>query len=623
MVRQWMRAAGRVFTRPPRSTGRLGWPERLHNRVFVPIVIVTVALGAMTLAATLITVTEGYRARLLDHLFSQERLTERVLHEIEEHLILYGAAMGKWDRGLGEASESGGELSIPLGALHSLAHDGMRIRYHAVASPDDPEYALMRRGHAGKVVTGLVSRETAEGDAYFLEAVVPIERYGHPEGYMVVALPLADPFLAELGGSPGADVSLVIGDRIVASTVRDRDITDAILTEADTPGMLGTVLGEGRHTTADLQHLQTPRRALFTPLVFQSEKVGMLVYSISLQPLIDARQRILYRGLPAIGVTVLLVVIIYDLFIRRVTKPIRQLAKATASVASGDLDVQLPITRPAGEIRVLTDAFTRMLVDLRTSRREAAEWRRLLEKRVAERTRQLKEAHAELVQAGKLAAIGELASGLAHEVRNPLAVIRMSARYLMKRTKGEEKTEQHLGMIHEEIDRLDKLITDLLGFARPATPVLRSTDVGRLFRRSLALADGEITARSIKTTVSVAPAVPPVMMDPDQMRQVLLNLILNACHAMPDGGDLVLSAALVSPGEKGTTHIRIEVTDTGAGIRSGDIEAVFTPFFTTKASGTGLGLAISQRIIRSHGGEIVARSRPGEGAAFIITLPVK
>lgn len=600
----------------------LRWPERLHVRIFAPIVIGTAVLGAITIGATLLTVTRAYQARLADQLASQERLTERILHEIEEHLMLYGAAAGRWEKHAYGVPDPAALLSLDSDALHALGHDGMTIRFSPGASPEDPDYRLMRDGHRGKTATGLVTRQTPEGKAHFIEAVALIERGGRPVGFMVVDLPLADALLADLGGAPGADVTLLLDGEAVASTVGEEHVRDAIVREATTPAILDAVIGRGRQVTMDLRATPTPQRALFSPFVRKAENIGMLVHSISLQPLVDARWRILSQGIPAIGVAVLLIVVISNLFIGRVTRPLRQLADATAAVASGRLDVPLVIEKPAGEVEILKEGFSRMLTELKTWRGQAAEWNKGLEARVAERTRQLEEAHAELIQAGKLAVIGELASGLAHEVRNPLAVIRMSAQYLMKKITAGEKTERHLEMIHEEINRIDRLIADLLGFARPTDPVLRSTELGRLLEDALAFAAPEISTRGIRTTVSVAPALPPILADPDQIRQVLLNLILNACQAMPDGGDLVVSATAVNNGRTQGAQVRIEIADTGPGIAPGDLERIFTPFFTTKASGTGLGLSISQRIVRSHGGNIAAGNLPGQGAAFVITLPL-
>jgi signal transduction histidine kinase len=198
----------------------------------------------------------------------------------------------------------------------------------------------------------------------------------------------------------------------------------------------------------------------------------------------------------------------------------------------------------------------------------------------------------------------------------------MSLNYLTRKLPAAEKTDQHVAMIREEITRIDKLIDDLLGFARPTEPRLRRTDLGSLFEHALSLAEGELSTRSIRTVMSVSPSFPELMVDPDQMCQVLLNLILNACQAMPNGGEITLSAVAVTAAPGRDEEVRIEVADTGPGIQPEDLEHVFSPFFTTKSSGTGLGLSISQRIVRSHGGEITVVSHARKGATFVVTLPL-
>jgi signal transduction histidine kinase len=595
---------------------RLTWAERLHNRIFIPIVVGMLALAAIVVGATLITVTEGYRARLTDQLFGQRRLTERVLHEIQEHLLLYGQTIGG-DHGPREtASGPGRSSSLSSEVYHSLAHDEMAIRYASVVSPDDPSFSLLRKASRDQSATGLAVRQTPEGTAYFIEAVALLE----PAGAVVVDLPLNDNLLADLGGDPGADVSLLIGGELVGSTLREPQTTGWLLAEATKPAMVDAVIGQGGHVITDCELSQ--RRMLFTPMVVESESVGMLVYSISLRPLIEARHRILWRGLPATGAAVFFIIVINNVFIRRVTRPVGQLAKATTAVASGNLDVQIAVVKPAGEVRLLTEAFLRMVRDLKASRRQSEEWHKKLEERVAERTEQVEQAHSALVRAGKLAALGELASGLAHELRNPLAVINMSLNYLTRKLPATEKTDQHVGMIREEIARVDKLIDNLLGFARPAEPRFRPTELGPLFEHALSLAEGDLSARSVRTVMLVSPSLPRIMVDPDQICQVLLNLILNACQAMPNGGELTLSAATVTAEQGGDEEMRIEVADTGPGIQPETLEHVFTPFFTTKSSGTGLGLSISQRIVRSHGGEMAVVSHAGKGATFVVTLPL-
>jgi signal transduction histidine kinase len=255
-------------------------------------------------------------------------------------------------------------------------------------------------------------------------------------------------------------------------------------------------------------------------------------------------------------------------------------------------------------IGALAEARTRARADARTIREQLA---------ALERSQRL------ALQNEKLAAIGRLAAGLAHEVRNPLGVIRASASMVQESFQPGEEAYRACQFIREEIERLNSLITALLGFARPTQPRLESVTLDAVVELALRLASEELRRRSVR--VERADGEPPeVLADPDLLAQVLLNLVLNAAEALGEGGRIVLRS-----GGEGS-RVFIEVADSGAGISVSDSERVFEPFFTTKPSGTGLGLSMAARIVQSHGGTIeVVPGRgaglDGAGACFRIELP--
>jgi len=220
----------------------------------------------------------------------------------------------------------------------------------------------------------------------------------------------------------------------------------------------------------------------------------------------------------------------------------------------------------------------------------------------------------------KLAAIGRLAAGVAHEVRNPLGVIRASASMVQESFDPGEETHRACGFICEETDRLNGLITSLLDFARPASPRLQSVSLDKLVDRALALEAGDLERRGIQVTREPGPGHAELVGDPDQLCQLLLGLVTNAAEALGSGGRIALRS------EADRTGLRIEVADDGPGVSLEEAERIFEPFYTTKDSGTGLGLAMTARIVHSHGGTIqVLQGRgageDGQGACFRVELP--
>jgi two-component system sensor histidine kinase HydH len=220
----------------------------------------------------------------------------------------------------------------------------------------------------------------------------------------------------------------------------------------------------------------------------------------------------------------------------------------------------------------------------------------------------------------KLAAIGRLAAGVAHEVRNPLGVIRASASMVQESFAETDEAYRACRFICEECDRLDSLITALLTFARPAEPRFAKVDADRLLDRALELVRRPLEARRIEVVREGGPGVPELVADPDLLSQAVLDLLTNAVEAVADGGRLALRL------RSGADGVEIDVADDGPGVPAGAAEHVFEPFFTTKPSGTGLGLAMTARIAEAHGGLVRvvpgAGSGPGgRGACFRLVLP--
>jgi two-component system sensor histidine kinase HydH len=216
----------------------------------------------------------------------------------------------------------------------------------------------------------------------------------------------------------------------------------------------------------------------------------------------------------------------------------------------------------------------------------------------------------------KLAALGGLAAGVAHEIRNPLSSIKGLATYFAgKFVEGSE--DRHVAQVMtQEVDRLNRVISELLEFARPTDVKPHAVDVNELIRHSLKLVQQDTAAKGIEVVQQLDHHLCRAEIDPDRVSQCLLNLYLNAFDAMPEGGRMTVSSAMDED-----QKILIAVTDTGGGIEAADMEKVFNPYFTTKPKGTGLGLPIIHKIIEAHGGRVQVDSTPGRGTRFELILP--
>ena len=291
------------------------------------------------------------------------------------------------------------------------------------------------------------------------------------------------------------------------------------------------------------------------------------------------------QALAIAGFVALVAVLAGLVFSRRVTRPLQDIIEGTKEFAAGNTAYRIPI--PKGrETKRVADAFNTMAAEL-TGRQ------------------------AELVQAGKLASLGMLSAGFAHEVRNPLAGIKTSAQVLERR--GNSPQERSLARgISKEVDRLNKIVEDLLHFSRPTQPRRSPCDLKKITSRSLNLLENRIRQRRVAVENRVNPVL--TLADPDQLIQVMINLLLNALNAVePDRGRIVLESSLNSE-ERPTLSVR----DNGKGMTPEKVSRIFDPFFSDSKGGTGLGLSIVQTLLRQNGARLEVESAEGLGSSFTL-----
>lgn len=251
-----------------------------------------------------------------------------------------------------------------------------------------------------------------------------------------------------------------------------------------------------------------------------------------------------------------------------------------------------------------------------------ADHERLQRRKMEETARKLSEVNAQLQasfeqlrRADRLSALGELSAGLAHEIRNPLGSIEGAVQILRRRELPTETRDEFGDLAQKEVNRLKGLVTNFLDFARPQAPKRIPTEPMRLLESVSKLAAETAKMSATGVRIECGDEVPPVLVDAEQIKQVLLNLVINAIQAMHSGGEVVLKASTKAE------SVLLEVQDEGIGIPPEDLERVFNPFVTTRADGTGLGLSIAYQIVSQHGGHIAARRNPAKGMTFTVTLP--
>jgi signal transduction histidine kinase len=368
------------------------------------------------------------------------------------------------------------------------------------------------------------------------------------------------------------------------------------------------------------------------PILDEQEAfAGVVSLTIPLVPLSALSWHLMQLTVALLAVAIVsITALLYFLFSQVIYRPVEDLLKTMEAVKSGNLEVKAPV-HAHDEFGQLSTVFNHMIARLKAMTEERASYQRDLEERVqeataelAERNRQLAEASTalfeiqrELTRFERLAVAGQLATQLAHEVGTPLNLISGHVQLLIARTE-DQKTRERLDLIASQIARIERIVRNLLDTTRRPQPELVPTDLNALLRRIFEVTAPTLAARQVTLVTSLDPELPLVRGDSEQLQQVFINLINNSLDAMPQGGELSFTTAVVN-GE-----VQVKCRDSGVGISEEIKGRLFDPFFTTKlrGRGSGLGLTVAHQIIREHGGRITLTSEVGQGAEFQISLPL-
>ena len=328
---------------------------------------------------------------------------------------------------------------------------------------------------------------------------------------------------------------------------------------------------------------------------------GAILLSLSMEEMERdvSRQRLKFYilfALIAIVVSTVTILVVNRLLLQ----PLSRIRKGTEAIGRGELKYQIPV--PSNdEIGELAQTFNQMSRQLKES------------------FESIRRSQEKMFQAERLSSLGQLAAGLAHELKNPLTSIKMIFQAILDSSSHPEMTRQDAELILREVKKLDTILTQFLTFAKPPRLQLQPLDLSRTVGDVLSLMKTALDQNRVEVLIEIPADLPQIRGDPERMKQVLINLLLNSIQAMPQGGKVRISAQEVFENHQKEVLLRVE--DSGKGIPEKDRERVFDPFFTTKEGGTGLGLSIVYGIIKEHHGRIDLQSQVGKGTVFAITFP--
>jgi len=334
-------------------------------------------------------------------------------------------------------------------------------------------------------------------------------------------------------------------------------------------------------------------------------------------------------------IVVLSAIIIMTAFVRIITRPIQSLVDVTDQISKGDLSKSVDIDR-GDEIGLLATSFNRMIESLKKSQDEIEEYNRNLEEKIIERTHELEEAQAQLIQSEKMVAIGQLAAGVAHELNNPLGGILGYAQFTLEKIQNKnaddisdkdiESYKRYLRDIETQSRRCKSIVQNLLKFSRTSQTVeFDDVDINIIVDDTLTFVEHQLMMNQITLVKDLYTSLPQIKGNPSQLQQVFTNIIINAMHASEPGAEIKLSTRFAPPLGEFAGAVEIDFADSGKGISEEHVKKIFEPFFTTKdvGKGTGLGLSVSYGIIKEHGGEIRVNSNLGEGTTFTVIIPLE
>lgn len=620
-----------IFSRWPRLYG-------LRGKLIIPYVLLTVLLAMIGIFVVTRLVTDSVRERFANQIYEASRVSaDSIVRQEQKHLdILRNIALTK---GIAEAFLNRDieflELQTQgIAAVH-------RVQIISVLDTEGQELITLGLDPA----TGSYIR--SQGTDFSQETIVRniLTEYTDEQGDKFIDLLETRNGLALVTSAPVRSTQdgqlvgvLLVGTRLesLLADIKAQALADIVLLDQER-NLLGTTLVAPSEGYQELEKAAIPfvqqinvssqevslygrdYQVFYTPFAVRGRNLGWLGVVLPSQYVTtpEATSRSTFSALFAVGTAA--TIIIGYLLALNIARPILRLRSMSQAVASGDLNQSIQL-RQADEIGDLANAFDQMTAHLRE---RTAEAERLYaetvqrNKELAEINARLQATQLQLIQSEKLAAIGQLTAGIVHDVKNPLAVIKGMAEVIREDPSLSEDARQGLALIHESAVKANRIVTDLLKFARQAKPEMKTQDLRETVEAALRLTTYLIREAKIQVVTELPQESILLKYDSQQIEQVFINLITNAVQAMREQGLLRIRLY------REDRMVAVAFEDNGIGIPPEYLNRIFDPFFTTKreGEGTGLGLSVSYGIVASHNGHIEVKSSPGQGSTFTVYLP--
>ncbi len=573
----------------------------IQSKILFPFIVFSFLAILMVVLLVFQILSKNIEARTDREVLAYRETAEALILEKKKQTIQYGSLLAFFRSRSAKQAESILDRSMDISHMDLLVKEGVKIyiepdRFLSGGNRDQRE--LVKRGLRGESYSDLIFKTTDNQPRYDFDSVAPYDIDGKTD-FVMVGFSLDHDYLDEIKRLINNDLFILQNDRGVASTLHDPQYHEKIEAKI-TPQLLRKTLVDGDHVLAKLYMSDREYKAVYAPLPLGQSRKAIFGLIMSTNDLAQTKRKVINNYI-VISLVILVVLTLINFFIvNAMSRPLKEMALLTDSVAHGDLTQRIHIDSE-DELSDLADSLNNMVAALQKQREE------------------LDLTVEQLIHQEKLASLGGMAAGIAHEVGNPLSIIVGYTRMLLrKEPKGEDR--EQLQRISEAAQRIERLSRNLLMYSRPTVQEQESLDINRVIEDSVAMVEHQFREeRNYRVVKRLSPNVRRLTGSPSRLQQVFVNLFNNSFQAMPAGGTLTVSTKSSDDGES----LVVEIADTGTGIPPEKLSRIFDPFFTTKSEekGTGLGLSITQRIVSDHNGQIRVSSTPGEGTQFTISFP--
>ncbi len=541
---------------------------RLENRIIIAFIIVALSPLLISFSISTHIVRQKLEKEIKTRFSKASEVLKERMEELERKAVITGKIL----------------LKEPKFIELFLAKDAVRMKEFLTEFKKEfpVDIILVREAEKSKPGPHIFRIETEGWKGLVAGGVVPVILGGEDRGRVILGYVLGNKFTQFLSHSLGMEVKVFNFSGPFPADLKDLEISTKAREH----------LGKGEEYYETRGKIGGhPYFLYLIPILGEEKKIlGLTILAL---PKTFTFQSVILRFLPPFLFLWFFISAALGYFLARgIMKPIKEFTQGAKAIAQGNLDQFIPV-RTKDEIGRLAQAFNTMAKELK----------------------KMREIEEVLRRNERLVTLGEIAAGVAHEVGNPLGIIKNSAQMLMENKLSPAEGKELLQFIVEESERLERVIQNLLHFVKFPKPKKREVEVKELMERVLLILQGEFNSRNIKVVKKFPEYDCKMIADPDQFHQMFLNLILNSLDAMPKGG--ILTLEIYSENQK----IEICIKDTGKGIPKEYRDKIFKPFFTTREGGTGLGLSIVSTIVNSHDGKIRVESEEGKGTAFYLIFP--